>query len=124
MFATMFATIAWPFCSETWSLVLVMGMYGFFAAGYPLSVAVISEAYYDTAPHVILTLVGAVYAMYAPGTLVGPVLVGLLAEKFDFYVAGFFCAGMFLAGNLALLWIPTPERQGGMVRSKYGISVL
>ena len=111
MFVASFAIIAWPFCTSTWSLVLITSFYGYFAAGYPLAIAVVTEAYAETAPHLLLTLIGLLHFLYAPGTLLGPIVCGVLAENVSFLAVGMTLAFVYLAGNLALLWIPSAADQ-------------
>lgn len=71
MTCCMLVVVVWPFCQSRWSLLLITSCYGFFAAGLPLCHAVLSVTYGPISPDYVLTMIGMIHAMFAPGTLYG-----------------------------------------------------
>jgi MFS family permease len=120
MTCCMLCIVVWPFCTSPGSLFVIVGLYGYFSAGLPMCAAVLSVNYEKVAPEHISTMIGIVHTMYAPGSFLGPVVIGLLVDSFQFYVGAFFLAGIFLLGNLFLFFIPArPAAQVEAINKRY-----
>jgi MFS family permease len=120
MTSCMLCIVIWPFCTSSGSLIAIMSLYGYFAAGWPMFAAVLSANYEKVAPEHLSTMTGIAYSMYAIGSFLGPVAMGFLVDSFPFYVGAFFLAGFFLLGNMFLYCIPAlPAVQVEAINKRY-----
>ena len=76
-----------------------------------LFIAILTDRYAHISKGCILTLIGLVHAVQCPGLLIGPVVIGILIEKFSYFAGAFFTAAMFFASFVAVLLLPSRESQ-------------
>lgn len=110
--------LAWPFCRSFWSLIMIVVIYGYSTVGWFFVVAIITATFEKMCQERVLTLIGILNALAAPGALLGPVIFGILKEKFSFEAGAFFLSGMLFIGNVALCWVPSPDQQVKLIQDQ------
>lgn len=114
---TMTALVAlvfiWPLCTTPTSLNVLSLLYGYMSttqASVPL--IIMADAFGETSPGSILTLLGILNVAKFPGYLFGPAINGSLFEYFGDYSLACVIAGFtMLAGVFFLYFIPSAEEQ-------------
>lgn len=117
----MFSVVVWPMCASPWSLWTVSFFYGYFAVGLPsIPLAILTKTFGRVSHLTILSCIGIIHGVQAPGKLVGPVVMGMMYDRYGDYVYGsLFTAFVMFIGIFALLFLPTTEWQIKIVSKKY-----
>ena len=114
--------IAWPFCNTTTTLSILAFLYGYCAttqSSVPL--LIIADAFGETSPDGILTLLGMLNVCKLPGYLLGPAVVGSLYDSFGNYTVGsIFLGATMLVANVWLFFLPSPQSQMERIAQTYG----
>lgn len=86
-----------------------------------MPIIILADAYGESSSEHILALNGITNMVKFPGYLLGPSIAGLLVEisSGDYNLAANFSGFVTLIGTLALLMIPSPEKQIKQLSEKY-----
>lgn len=121
VFSLMFTVVAWPLCITAPTLWTVSFFYGYFAVGLPsIPLAILTSTFGKVSHLTILTCIGIIHGIQAPGKLFGPVIMGVLFDQSGEYDKGFFFTfGVMFIGNMSLLFLPRTEWQLRVISEKY-----
>lgn len=112
----------WPHCTTSAALSTVAFFYGYFCCTISsMPIIILADAYGESSSEHILALNGITNMVKFPGYLLGPSIAGLLVEisSGDYNLAANFSGFVTLIGTLALLMIPSPEKQIKQLSEKY-----
>jgi MFS family permease len=112
---------AWPYCTTPASLMTVAFIYGFNATTQmSVPLIILADAFGETSPDSILTLVGILNVCKFPGYLFGPVMVGTLFEAYGNYTVGSIVTGTtFLIANVCLFFLPSSKDQRTILMERH-----
>lgn len=112
----------WPYCTSPASLSALACLFGYCAttqSSVPL--IILADAFRETSPDSILTLLGVLHVSKCPGYLFGPTIVGGLFDMFGNYIGGsIFTGTIMLVANLFLFTLPSTAEQTEIVLKKHG----
>jgi predicted MFS family arabinose efflux permease len=111
----------WPYCTSPESLSVLACLFGYCAttqSSVPL--IILADAFRETSPDSILTLLGVLHVSKCPGYLFGPTIVGGLFDMFGNYKGGsIFTGTIMLVANLFLFTLPSTAEQTETVLKKH-----
>jgi len=111
----------WPYCVTSESLSCVALLFGYMASTQcSVPLIILADAFGETSPDSILTLLGILHVCKFPGYLLGPSFIGSVYERFgNYHIASVISGVGMLAGNLFLFMIPSTEEQNKMVMERH-----